>query len=231
MNGQTIGYVRVSTDEQRDMGESAATQKARIKAYCLALGLELDDIVTDAGCSAKDLDRPGMAKLLDGIKAKSISRVVVVKLDRLTRSVSDLCTLLERFSKSGAELISISESLDTASAVGRLLVHILGSVNAWEREATAERTSDVLGFIRRSGRVYGPTPFGFTRFDDRLVASAKAQKAILLMRSMRVNRMSYQSIAAELNKREIKPSRAEKWYASSVKAVLESRMQREVATT
>jgi hypothetical protein len=53
-------------------------------------------------------------------------------------------------------------------------------------------------------------------------------KAILLMRSMRVNRMSYQSIADELNKREIKPSRAEKWYASSVKAVLESRMQSEV---
>jgi DNA invertase Pin-like site-specific DNA recombinase len=62
--------------------------------------------------------------------------MIVVKLDRLTRSVGDLCILLERLKKSGAELISISESLDTASAAGRLLVHILGSVNAWEREAT-----------------------------------------------------------------------------------------------
>lgn len=228
MRGQTIGYVRVSTDEQRDKGESVASQKARIRAYCLALGLELDDIVTDAGFSAGSLNRPGMAKILDSIKAKTVARVVVVKLDRLTRSVSDLCTLLERFSKSGAELISISESLDTASAVGRLLVHILGSVNAWEREATGERTADVLGFIRRSGRAYGPTPFGFERMGDVLVENAKAQKALLVMKSMRIQKRSYQTIADELNKREIKPSRAEKWYASSVKAVLESRMQSEV---
>lgn len=229
MPGRTLGYCRVSTDEQRDRGESIAAQKERIRAYCTALGLELDDIIADAGYSAGSLNRPGMAKVLDGIKARTVDRIVVVKLDRLTRSVGDLCTLLERFSKSGAELISISESLDTASAVGRLLVHILGSVNAWEREATAERTADVLGFIRRSGRAYGPTPFGWTRMGDVLVEDAKAQKALALMRVWRKDKKSFQAIADELNRRSIKPSRGKAWYASSVKAVLESRMQGEVA--
>ena len=228
MPGRTLGYVRVSTDEQRDRGESIQTQKSRIRAYCTALGIELDDIISDGGYSAESLHRPGMGKSLDGIKDKSISRIVIVKLDRLTRSVGDLCTLLERFSKSGAELISISESLDTASAVGRLLVHILGSVNAWEREATAERTADVLGFIRRSGRAYGPTPFGYSRMGDVLVEDAKAQKMLTLMRDWRKDKKSL-AIADELNRRGVKPSRGKAWYASSVKAVLESRMQEEVA--
>jgi hypothetical protein len=90
-------------------------------------------------------------------------------------------------------------------------------------------TADVLGFIRRPGRLWPHGVREFSRIGGVLVENAMAQRALLVMKSMRVQRMSYQSIADELNKREIKPSRAEKWYASSVKAVLVSRMQTEVS--
>src|ERR1700687_4685087 len=96
-------------------------------------------------------------------------------------------------------------------------------------KATAKSTADVLGFIRRSGRAYGPTPFGFERMRDVLVENAKAQRTLSVMKSMRIQKKSYQGIADELNRKEIKPSRSKKWYVSSVKAVLGSRIQSEVA--
>jgi site-specific DNA recombinase len=77
--------------------------------------------------------------------------VIIAKLDRLTRSVKDLCSLLELFEKRGVALISVAESLDTASAAGRLVITIMAAVSQWEREAIGERTRDALWHKRRSG--------------------------------------------------------------------------------
>ncbi len=74
---------------------------------------ELTDIIVDGGESAKSLNRPGMARLLALVDAGEVRTVIVAKLDRLTRSVKDLCTLLERFERRGVALISVAESLDT----------------------------------------------------------------------------------------------------------------------
>ena len=76
--------------------------------------------------------------------------MIVTKLDRLTRSLKDLCSLLELFEKRGVALISVAESLDTASAAGRLVITILAAVSQWEREAIAERTRDARRHKRTS---------------------------------------------------------------------------------
>ena len=92
-----IGYVRVSTDKQADRGVSLDAQGEKIRAMAVVHNANLLGIIVDGGESAKSLNRPGMAQLLAMVDAGEVQTVIVAKLDRLTRSVKDLCTLLERF--------------------------------------------------------------------------------------------------------------------------------------
>jgi DNA invertase Pin-like site-specific DNA recombinase len=152
---KTIAYIRVSTQEQAETTLSLDAQRARIASYCAALGWAVSDVVSDAGESAKSLQRPGMSELLDRIRKGDVERVVVAKLDRLTRSVRDLCSLVELCADHNVALVSTSETLDTSSAAGRMVVHMLGVVGQWEREAIAERTREALAAKKRRGEPIG----------------------------------------------------------------------------
>jgi site-specific DNA recombinase len=110
----------------------------------------LIDIIVDGGESAKSLNRPGMARLLTLVDAGEVQAVIIAKLDRLTGSVKDLCTLLERLERRGVALVSVAESLDAGSAAGRLVLNIMTAVSQWEREAIGERTRDAMGVRPRN---------------------------------------------------------------------------------
>lgn len=168
VNRQTLGYVRVSSDDQVRDGVSLDAQRARIAAYCVAMGWPVSEVVCDAGRSAKSLERPGMAKILEAVRIGTVERVIVTKLDRLTRSTRDLADLLDLLAKHDVALISIGETLDTSSAGGRLVVNMLGVVGQWEREAIAERTAAALSHKRQKRLAYGRTPFGFVRVGSAL---------------------------------------------------------------
>ena len=127
---------------------------------------ELLDVIVDGGESAKSLNRPGMTRLLAHVDAAVVLVVIIAKLDRLTRSVKDLCTLLERFSRRGVTLISVAESLDTGSAAGRLVLNIMTAVSQWEREAIGERTRDTMSHKRNQGHRVGNIAYGFRLADD-----------------------------------------------------------------
>ena len=152
---RTIGYARVSTDKQADRGVSLDAQTEKIRAMAVVHGAELADIIVEAGESAKSLNRPGMQRLLALVDSGDVQAVIVAKLDRLTRSVKDLCELLERFERRGVALISVAESLDTGSAAGRLVLNIMTAVSQWEREAIGERTRDALSHKRTNGERVG----------------------------------------------------------------------------
>lgn len=130
-----IGYVRVSTDRQAEQGVSLEAQEAKIRAMATVQGNELIEVIIDAGESAENLSRPGLARLMQLVGAGAVQAVIVAKLDRLTRSVKDLSALLELFEKKKVALVSVAESLDTGSAAGRLVITIMGAVSQWEREA------------------------------------------------------------------------------------------------
>jgi DNA invertase Pin-like site-specific DNA recombinase len=146
-----IGYVRVSTDRQAEHGVSLEAQEAKIRAMATVQGAEMFEVIVDGGESAKNLNRPGLQRLLALVDRGKVDAVIVAKLDGLTRSVKDLCSLLELFEKRGVALISVAESLDTASAAGRLVITIMAAVSQWEREAIGERTRDALRHKRTSG--------------------------------------------------------------------------------
>src|SRR5215831_16746982 len=88
---RAIGYARVSTDKQADRGVSLDAQQEKIRAMAVVHGAELPDLLVDGGESAKNLNRPGMQRLLGACESRAIGAVNVAKLDRLTRSVKDLC--------------------------------------------------------------------------------------------------------------------------------------------
>lgn len=225
----TVAYIRVSTQDQANEGVSLDAQEARIGAYASAMGFDVSEVIRDAGESAKTLQRPGMARILAGIRDGSVGRVVVLKLDRLTRSTRDLSEVLDLFAKSDAALVSVSENLDTGSACGRMVVNMLGVVAQWEREAIAERTATALSHKRQRRTVYGSTPFGFARVGDALIPDTREQAA--LEEAVRMDRAgaSFREIAARLTEIGVMPHRGKAWYASSVRAVLRSKMAQEAA--
>lgn len=229
MPRRTVGYVRVSTQDQALNGLSLEAQQARVTAYAVATNRELSEIIVDDGRSAKTLDRPGVQRILAGIRSGEIGAVIIIKLDRLTRSVRDLGDLVELFQQKEADLISVSESLDTGSAGGRMVMNMMATVAQWEREVIGERTASVLAHMRDSGRVYGRTPMGFKRDGDSLVEDPQEMMTLRQMQHMANRGDAYCAIARWLNRTGVQPRQGGKsWSSASVIRVLSSKMSQNV---
>jgi site-specific DNA recombinase len=187
-------------------------------------GAELGDVIIDGGESAKNLNRPGVERLLNLVNCGKVNTVIVAKLDRLTRSVKDLCGLLELFEKRKVALISVAESLDTGSAAGRLVITIMGAVSQWEREAIGERTRDALRHKRSQGQRVGNIAFGSRLAPDgeHLEAEPTEQAALTEISRLRAQGTTLRGIAAALNHRAYRTRRGTPWRLESVARVVRS---------
>jgi site-specific DNA recombinase len=134
-----IIYCRVSTEEQANEGASMAAQENACRGYCTQRHLAVAEIVSDPGISAKDLHRPGVQRVLNLLRSGAVAGVIVWRLDRLTRSLRDLLSLIDLSESSGIALVSVTEHIATDNPMGRLMLHMMGSMAQWERETIAER--------------------------------------------------------------------------------------------
>lgn len=160
---RVIAYVRVSTDMQAESGLSLEAQRQKIHAWVQLTGAQLVRIEEDGGESAKSLERPALQRALASLRAGEADTLLVIKLDRLTRSVMDLLGLVrEYFQDGGSDLVSISENIDTHSASGRLILKILASVAEWEREAIGERVLAAMRVSAEQGLTTGRLPLGYS---------------------------------------------------------------------
>jgi site-specific DNA recombinase len=219
---KAIGYARVSTDKQADRGVSLDAQTEKIRAMVVVQGAELADIIVEAGESAKSLNRPGMQRLLALVDSGDVQAVIVAKLDRLTRSVKDLCELLERFERRGVALISVAESLDTGSAAERLVLNIMTAVSQWEREAIGERTRDAMSHKRNNGERVGNIQFGYRLgADGKHVEPDAAEQAVLQeIHHRRHSGHTLRGIAAALNHRALRTRRGSAWRLEHVARII-----------
>jgi site-specific DNA recombinase len=203
-NGRTrvVGYVRVSTEKQADEGVSLAAQRAKLTAYAVAMDLDLVAIIEDAGVSAKSLDREGLRSALAMLDTGKADALVVVKLDRLTRSVRDLGDLVERYFASRCSLLSLSDAIDNRTAAGRLVLNVLTSVAQWEREATGERTREAMKHKASRGEFTGGhAPYGYSVAGDGTLIPNDAEQAVLHeVAELRAAGLSLRGIAAELDR-------------------------------
>ena len=145
-----------SLDAQR---EACAAYVASQKAEGWVL---LPTVYEDAGSSGGTLERPGLQRLLADIDAGLVEQIVVYKVDRLTRSLSDFAKLVERLEAAGAVFVSVTQSFNTATSMGRLTLHMLLSFAQFEREVTAERIRDKVAASKRKGLwMGGRVPLGY----------------------------------------------------------------------
>ena len=157
-------YIRVSTDNQaqRDEG-SLETQEARLRSAVGALpGHVVTRVFREEGASGKSLDRPQMRELVRAARGREIDKVIVVRLDRLSRSLLDFCSLQEFLELHDVGLHSLNESLDTTTPLGRAMVKLLMVFAELEREQTADRTRQAM--TARAGRGLwngGRPPLGY----------------------------------------------------------------------
>ncbi len=218
---KVIGYVRVSTDEQAQSGVSIEAQRAKLEQYAELYDLHLVDVIVDAGVSAKNLHRDGLKNALAALDRGAASAVLVTKLDRLTRSVRDLCDLLESYFGTKYALLSVAEKVDTSSAAGRMILNIMATVSQWEREVIGERTSAALQHKISQGQHVGSPPLGFKIAEEGQLEKELTELAIVeRIRALRTEGLTLQAIADLLNRENVPTKRGGSWYPSTVTKVL-----------
>jgi DNA invertase Pin-like site-specific DNA recombinase len=222
---KAYGYCRVSTTGQQEEGVSLAHQQARITAWATANGHELAGMLVETGSGSCADNRPELQKVMAAVcKAKGV--LVVYSLSRFSRSVKDTLTLAEQLDKASAHLASLSESIDTSSAVGRMVFRMLSTLNEFEREMLVERTTNALGHMRRQNRrISGRIPFGYTLAADgsTLLPVASEQAAIVRIEQRRAKGLTLAAIAASLESDGVKTKTGGVWRASTIAAILNRR--------
>ncbi len=195
---KAIGYIRVSTEKQADHGVSVEAQTEKLKAYAMLYDIDLVDLVIEQG-SAKCLQREGLQSALSRLEAGEAEALIVVKLDRLTRSVADLGKLVDTYFQNFA-LLSVGEQIDTRSAAGRLVLNVLASVSQWEREVIGERTSAAMQHMRNQNQYTGgKPPYGYDLVDGELIENENEQQVIKLVAKYKAAGLSYRKIAAVID--------------------------------
>lgn len=217
---KVIAYARVSTEEQSQNGVSLAAQEAKLRSYAALYDLELVEVVLDAGASAKTLNRPGLQRALAALESGEAEGLLVAKLDRLTRSVRDLGSLLDSHFKTRFSLFSVADQVDTRTAAGRLVLNLLTSVAEWERECIGERTSQALQHLKAEGRHVGAPGLGQRMEAGELVANPEESATVARILELRQAEKTLREIAATLTAEGRRTKRGGKWGPETVRQVL-----------
>ena len=210
-------YARASTLDQQITLEN---QVKKCKLQAEMLDLEVVDTIVDSGCTAKNLDREGMQKLLKMVRNKEVKTVLIFKLDRISRDVSQINFLIQTFNKYGVNLVSVKDNLDTDSAMGRMVVNIMGCVAQGEREQIAERCKEASNHLRDELKPYTRDVFGFDRQGDSLIENRDESQIIDYIISERDSGVPFYKIANFLTEQGIPTKRGKAvWHWSSVRNI------------
>ncbi len=202
---KAIGYIRVSTTMQADEGVSLDSQRAKIEAWCSLNDYELVAVHVDAGISGKKMkNRPGLQSAL--ADCKKGSALVVYSLSRLSRSIRDTMDISERLDKTGADLVSLTEKIDTTSAAGKMVFRMLSVMAQFESEQISERVSTAMQYKKKQGGRVGSIPFG-KRLDadnDNLVDDDDEMLVVAAVHHYRNGGLSLRSIVSRLEEQGYK---------------------------
>lgn len=195
-----IGYIRVSTEDQADSGLGLADQRSRVTAYCDAQGWPILTMFEEAA-SGKTIDRPELIRALALLGPGRV--LVVLKLDRLVRRIRLLWELIDHMQEVGGEFASVTESVDTTTASGRLILNVLASMAEWERDTIGERTTAALRQLRAQRRPYCRAPYGYKIVRDangaRWEPEPHQQAAMARIRELRAGGMRLMRIAEQMS--------------------------------
>lgn len=195
-------YARVSTTNQAQEGYSIDGQLSALSSYCDAKGWQVYDTYTDAGHTGSNMDRPALQRLLLDINRKKVDAVLIYKLDRLSRNVRDTLYLAKDiFEANGISFISLSENIDTSTAMGALFLTLLSAIAEFEREQITERMQ--MGKVGRakSGKAMSwvVPPFGYNYIDDGYVVNEFEAQLVREMFDYYIKTSSVTALVVKLN--------------------------------
>lgn len=213
-----VGYVRVSTEEQAVSGAGLGAQRAAIEAEAQRRGWTIVAWYSDEGISGKAIaNRPALTAALEAVETAQASALVVAKLDRLSRSVSEASALLERAARGRWQIFSADLTIDTTTPTGEAAAAMMVVFSQLERRLISQRTKDALAVKKAQGVRLGRPSVLPPELVSEVVAAHREGQSI-------------NAIARDLTEREVPTARGgAKWHASTVKAVLEGQDARTVA--
>lgn len=203
-------YTRKSTDERLDMEfNSLDAQRESCLSYIASQKSEgwvpVLDEYDDGGFSGGNMERPALTHLLEDIKAGKIQTVVVYKIDRLTRSLMDFAKLVEVFDAHGVTFVSITQSFNTTTSMGRLTLNVLLSFAQFEREVAGERIRDKIAASKRKGMWTGGTvPLGYDAVNRKLIVNTEEAVRVrhIFQRYLELGNLN--DLYNDLNRRSVK---------------------------
>jgi DNA invertase Pin-like site-specific DNA recombinase len=202
-------YTRKSTEHNLDLEfNSLDAQREACEAYIRSQAHEGWRLVRtgydDGGLSGASLHRPALQGLLDDVRGGKIDVIVVYKVDRLTRSLADFAKLVELFDQHSVSFVSVTQSFNTTSSMGRLTLNVLLSFAQFEREVIGERVRDKIAASKRKGLwVGGPVPFGYATVNKKLVIVPEEAETVRTMFRLYLECGSIGALAEELARRNI----------------------------
>jgi site-specific DNA recombinase len=217
-----IIYARVSTAGQAAEGVSMDMQEEKARRWAETNGYPVDGIFRDAGISGRKMEnRPELLKALEAV-CKCSGVLVVYSLSRLARSTAETIVIADRLERSGADLMSLTEKIDTTSAAGKMVFRVLAVIAEFERDVIAERITAALHHKRDHHEVYNNTPLGFNRNEKKLVPNEEETEIIKKIFRLRKRGLSMQKIADRLNKDGYKGKNGGKFYAVTIQKILKN---------
>ena len=199
-------YTRKSTEEGLDQDfNTLDAQRESCEAYITSQKAEGWKIVktqyNDGGYSGGNMQRPGLKTLLKDIKAGKVQTVVVYKIDRLTRSLMDFSKLVEVFDEHDVTFVSVTQSFNTTTSMGRLTLNVLLSFAQFEREVTGERIRDKIAASKKKGMWMGGfPPLGYQRLDKKLIPHPKEKQDVEYIFRQYLKLGSVRKLAKDLHK-------------------------------
>jgi DNA invertase Pin-like site-specific DNA recombinase len=203
-------YTRKSSEHNLDLVfTSLDAQREACEAYIKSQAHEgwraIPGRYDDGAFSGASLDRPALQKLLADIRAGTIDIVLVYKVDRLTRSLADFAKLIELFDAHGVSFVSVTQSFNTSSSMGRLTLNVLLSFAQFERELIGERVRDKIAASKRKGIwVGGPVPLGYAAVDKKIVVVPAEAAAVRTIFTRYLELGSVRALAQDLDRRGIR---------------------------
>ncbi|MFA5071450.1 MAG: recombinase family protein [Candidatus Pacearchaeota archaeon] len=192
-------YSRVSTEEQAKEGLSVEAQIDKCKSFCDAREWEIFKVYKDAGFSAGTLNRPALELLLRDAQEKRFDIILVYKIDRFSRKLKDLITILEDLKTKNINFTSVTEQIDTTSAMGEAFFQIIGVFAQLERGMVKERVQ--LSFDRKInlGEALYRAPFGYTYQNKKLVKHPENAEKVKEIFEMWATGISYKDICQKFD--------------------------------
>lgn len=215
------GYIRVSTDEQAEKGVSLDEQRERLQSYCKAMGWPEPTIYEDEGYSAKDLRRPDLTRFLNELKIEKYTLLITTKLDRLSRRLFDILSLIDYLDKHNCSYASTSEPFDTTTPAGRMTLQMLGMVAEFERERNSERVRDNMRSIARKGEKIITRPcFGYDVKNGVMEVNLEEALIVQQMAQWALEGQGARQIAKRLNEMGVKTKNGFEWNDRTVRELL-----------